>query len=92
MGLLEVGQLVTSKQGRDLGRKYVVIGCSDQSFVHLADGLSRTVERPKRKNIRHLVAHKARLEAPLEDKNIRAFIQQHSAEENQGEEGSTSDG
>ncbi len=92
MGLLEVGQLVTSKRGRDLGRKYVVVGLYDQNHVQLADGFIRTLARPKRKNIKHLVVHKACLEGTPENKRIREFIERHSAEENLGEEGSTSNG
>lgn len=92
MGLLKVGQLVTSNKGRDHGRKYVVVSCYDHNYVQLADGLSRTPERPKRKNVKHLVAHRANLEMPLESKRIREFIERHSAEENLGEEGSTKNG
>ncbi len=92
MGLLEVGQLVTSKRGRDFGRKYVVIGFYDHNYVQLADGFIRTLDRPKRKNVKHLVAHKVCLGGKPENKIIREFIEQHSAEENLGEEGSTSDG
>lgn len=92
MGPLKVGQLVTSKRGRDFGRKYVVIGFYDHNYVQLADGFVRTLERPKRKNIKHLVAHRVGLEQPPENRAIREFIERHSAEENLGEEGSTRDG
>lgn len=88
MGLLEVGQLVTSKMGRDSGKKYVVIGFYDEGHVMVADGFIRKMSRPKRKNIKHLIAHQAGLGAnPLEDKVIRQFIEQHSTGETVGEEG-----
>lgn len=93
MGLLEVGQLVTSKMGRDSGKKYVVIGFYDQGHVNVADGFVRKMDRPKRKNIRHLIAHEASLGSRgLDDKAIRRFIERHSNEENVGEEGLTGHG
>ena len=82
MRLLEVGQLVTSRQGRDSGRKYVVVQFYDDKHVAVADGLGRKLNRPKRKNIRHLIIHRVKLEArPMDDKAIRTFIAEHSSEE-----------
>ncbi|NLJ73446.1 MAG: RNA-binding protein [Firmicutes bacterium] len=90
MGLLTVGQLVTSKTGRDSGRMYVVIGFYDKSHVKVADGLGRTVSNPKKKNTKHLVAHQAVLgAAELRDDIIRRFIESHCTAENRREEGST---
>lgn len=87
MRLLQVGQLVTSRQGRDLGRRYVVVQFYDDSFVGVADGLVRRVSRPKRKNIRHLVIHQAVLDGgKLDDKAIRAFIERHSGGEEERKE------
>ena len=82
MRLLEVGQLVTSRQGRDLGRKYVVVQFYDDNHVAVADGLVRRTSRPKRKNVKHLIIHDQKLDAgQLDDKTIRAFIEQHSSVE-----------
>ncbi len=93
MELLKTGQLVTSRKGRDCGKKYVVIGFAGGNCVQVADGFTRTVDKPKRKNIKHLIVHQAALgEKPLADRMIRAFIKEHGVEENPGEEGSTSDG
>ena len=61
MRLLQVGQLVTSRQGRDLGRKYVVVQFYDDNHVGVADGLVRKVNCPKRKNVKHLVIHRDKL-------------------------------
>lgn len=55
---LEIGQLVSSKAGRDAGRKYIVIGVLDDKHVLVADGAAKKVAQPKKKNIRHLVAHR----------------------------------
>ena len=88
MGLVEIGQLVTSKMGRDFGKKYVVIGFYDENHVQVADGFVRKMNRPKRKNVKHLVVHEAGLEAEgLDDKGIRGFIERHSRVGNVGEEG-----
>lgn len=54
-----IGQLVTSRAGRDRGRPYLVVGVLDDRFVLVADGDLRPVDRPKRKNVRHLVFHRA---------------------------------
>lgn len=47
------GKLAISKSGHDKGRVYVIVG-EDQRFVWLADGKIRTVDHPKKKNIRHI--------------------------------------
>ncbi|HPT83312.1 MAG TPA: hypothetical protein PLM25_05430 [Limnochordia bacterium] len=73
---------MTSRQGRDLGRKYVVVQLYDDKHVGVADGWARKLNRPKRKNVKHLVIHREKLDAGrLDDKTIRAFIEQHSSVE-----------
>ncbi|MEW6662793.1 MAG: RNA-binding protein [Bacillota bacterium] len=51
---IQPGQLVCSKSGRDKDRCYLVLKVIDQYFVHLVDGDVRKLDRPKRKNIKHL--------------------------------------
>ncbi|WP_459906993.1 KOW domain-containing RNA-binding protein [Desulfotomaculum defluvii] len=56
-GLIEEvrpGQLVSSTQGRDVGRYYLVVNVLGNSFVTVTDGEYRGIEKPKRKNIKHL--------------------------------------
>ncbi|MFA7468553.1 MAG: KOW domain-containing RNA-binding protein [Desulfotomaculaceae bacterium] len=48
------GQLVVSKSGRDSGKVYLVIDFEGDRFIRVADGTLRRVEKPKRKNVRHL--------------------------------------
>ncbi len=55
---LEIGQLVSSKAGRDAGKYYVVIAYLNDTHVLVANGMSRKASQPKKKNIRHLVAHR----------------------------------
>ncbi len=57
--MLRPGQMVTSRAGRDQGQIFVVLALEDGHFALVADGRVRGVNRPKRKNIRHLQAHAA---------------------------------
>ncbi len=50
---LKEGSVVKSKAGRDKGRFMVVINF-DESHVYVCDGKERPLERPKKKNLRHL--------------------------------------
>lgn len=47
------GQVVCSKAGRDKGYFMVVVEEKD-GFVFVSDGKERPLERPKRKNIKHI--------------------------------------
>lgn len=48
-----VGRIVCSKAGRDKGYFMIVVD-SDKKFVYVCDGKERPLERPKRKNKKHL--------------------------------------
>lgn len=50
---------MSSKAGRDAGKHYVVIGYGAEPFILLADGRTRRVDNPKKKNVRHVVVHQA---------------------------------
>jgi ribosomal protein L14E/L6E/L27E len=51
---LRPGAIVRSLAGRDQGCRYVVLRQVDERFVTVANGRGRPVDRPKRKNRRHL--------------------------------------
>jgi len=53
MANLELGQVVISKQGKDVGSTYVVVGES-LGRILLADANKFNVTCPKRKNPKHL--------------------------------------
>ena len=48
-----VGQIVCSRSGRDKGY-FMVIVSEDDRYVYVCDGKERPLERPKRKNVKHL--------------------------------------
>jgi ribosomal protein L14E/L6E/L27E len=52
-----LGQLVTSNAGRDCGRNFVVVGMDSPPFIKVVDGRSRSIDKPKRKNVRHVKIH-----------------------------------
>ncbi len=52
----QVGQLVTSRAGRDAGQQFLVIGYMGRRVL-VADGRARSVQRPKQKNLRHVSLH-----------------------------------
>ena len=48
-----IGRIVSSKAGRDKNY-FLVIVEQEGNFVYVCDGKERPIERPKRKNIKHL--------------------------------------
>ena len=51
---IEIGSIVFSKAGRDMGRPFLVIQEIDKDFVMVADGKLRTMDRLKTKRRKHL--------------------------------------
>lgn len=49
----EKGMLARSKAGHDIGKLYVVMDV-DTEYVYLADGVSRTVDKTKKKKRKHI--------------------------------------
>ena len=50
---IKCGQIVQSLQGRDKGDFYIVLEVNSQ-FARLADGKSKTILTPKKKNLLHI--------------------------------------
>ena len=61
--MLQRGQVVRSAAGRDAGRLMAVLAAGEEG-VWIADGRERPLQRPKRKNPRHVVPEKAGLDEP----------------------------
>lgn len=70
----EKGTVVISKAGRDKGYFMAVIG-EEKDYPLVADGKERPLERPKRKNPKHL--QKTNFKVDLEqltDKKLRTYL------------------
>ena len=51
--MINIGDIVISIMGHDRGEYYLVLDC-DNDFVYLADGRLKTVNKPKKKNKKHV--------------------------------------
>ena len=66
MGDEMIGMLAVSRAGHDIGTIYVITG-EEGEYVYLADGQTRTVGRPKKKNKKHIqIIKKVQMEKPLD--------------------------
>lgn len=83
------GLLATSKAGHDKDSVYVIIR-EEGGYVYIADGAVRTVEKPKRKNRKHLqLIRKKRLpetEGGFNDIEIKKIIKEYQKERKESEE------
>ena len=52
----EIGRVVVSTQGHDRGRRFLVVGLVDERHVLIADGDTRKLNHPKKKQRKHLDA------------------------------------
>ena len=50
---IEIADVVVPLNGRDAGKRFIVIGAEDE-YAFLADGKGRRTEKPKRKKNKHL--------------------------------------
>ena len=65
---IELGSVVRSKSGRDKGLYFMVTGFSD-SCVLICDGKERPLEKPKKKNPRHIQCTGTKLHSQLVETN-----------------------
>ena len=78
----EPGRVVISTQGHDAGRWYAVMSVLDERFVTLCDGDTRKLEKPKKKQVKHIralpltimVEGKGASGGPIADSDIRAAL------------------
>lgn len=54
METLQIGDIVESLQGRDLGNRYLVVGIDKKGYCELIDGKLKPMDKPKTKNAKHL--------------------------------------
>ncbi len=76
------GEMAKSKSGHDRDKIYIIIK-EESEYVYLVDGKYRTIDKPKRKNKRHIqlihcvdsvVGEKIRNHELVDDVEIRAEI------------------
>ena len=85
---METGRAVQSLQGRDAGRCFVILQVVDDQFVLMADGLTRKLDHPKKKKIKHLHPKPVRMEGvedglkshQLLDSDLRKFLRLNGLE------------
>lgn len=79
------GMLAVSKAGHDQKKVYVIIE-EDGEYVYLADGRNRTVNRPKKKNKKHIqIIKKIQMDKPQDgyrDLEIKRTIKMYQEEAN----------
>ena len=69
---IEAGRAVVSTQGHDKGRAFVVVKVLDERYVLLADGDTRKLEHPKKKQLKHLRVAPQTFPEALSNQLIRA--------------------
>lgn len=74
------GTVVIAKAGRDKGRAFAVIQILDDRTALIADGKSRPLERPKRKNLIHLQATGTSVDCITTNRQLRIFLSKFSQE------------
>ena len=68
------GSVVIAKAGRDKGKAFAVTEVLDARTVLIADGKSRPIERPKRKNVIHLQATGTTVDCTATNRQLRIFL------------------
>ena len=72
------GSVVVSKAGRDEGRIFAVLSLEsnkDGEFAYVADGQTHTLEKPKRKRLKHLKGLGGNVGQPVEDAMLRRALE-----------------
>ena len=86
---MNVADIVVSLNGRDAGKRFIVIAVEDE-YSLLADGKGRRIEKPKRKKNKHiklktkadsLTAEKLTAGEKITNNEIRRLLATHAAEE-----------
>jgi ribosomal protein L14E/L6E/L27E len=73
MNPVEAGRVVISRAGRDKGRLMAVLRI-EGDYAYLVDGKERTLEKPKKKKIKHVFPQKERLDILRESTNRDSVV------------------
>ncbi|NLD06107.1 MAG: KOW domain-containing protein [Synergistaceae bacterium] len=53
-GCLKTGDVVFVRRGKNKGKFFIVVGIESETRIFIADGSNYSVEKPKKKNVKHL--------------------------------------
>ncbi len=69
------GRFALSIAGRDKNRVFIITEELDEGYVYIADGKLRSVDKPKRKKLKHMMLlNTEKAELPLTNKELRNAI------------------
>ena len=94
---MNIADIVLSKNGRDAGKRFIVIG-TDNEYSLIADGKGRRYENPKKKKNKHLefedkadsqIAERLAEGGKITNNEIRRFLGEYATEK--GSEGGMTD-
>lgn len=75
------GSVVRAEAGRDGGGYFVIVD-ADEKYCFIADGKSRKLEKPKRKNIKHIRTTDSMIDLnDITDKKLRNMLKQFGSAE-----------
>ena len=75
------GSVVRAEAGRDGGGYFVIVE-ADEKYCLIADGKSRKLDKPKRKNIKHIRITDSMIDLnDITDKKLRNILKQFSETE-----------
>jgi len=86
---LQKADIVLSINGRDAGKRFIVIGTDEEGYSLIADGKGRRYEKPKRKKNKHLmldgkaekfIADKLTEGGKITNNEIRRFLAEYASE------------
>lgn len=81
MNLLQ-GSVVKSIAGHDKNRYFVVVKIDDQ-YVYIADGKERKLEKPKRKNVKHIAVTSRKFDLnEITNKKLRKLLNEYGQKVN----------
>lgn len=76
----EIGMLAKSIAGHDKNRVYIILE-EDETYVYLADGLIRTMDRPKKKKKKHVQMIRRKYDmAAMDDVKIKRILKDFEKE------------
>lgn len=78
---LKIGSVVRAKAGRDKDGFFVVTAI-EKEYCFMADGKSRKLDKPKRKNIKHISLTNSMIDIKdITDKKLRTLLKSFGSEE-----------